>query len=323
MFMNKSIIHQSDIKDSEIHEPLAPAEQETKPETLTATPNQASPRPVPTEPQKTTNKVFIVAAVAVLIIAATVAAILLLNSSHSNKSDNSYSGQAIDNSSGAAENEPKNDAPENTNSDSDYESTDSAQDSSRTVVRQEIAYLGELECDYIDEKLRECTIPSERVLNRPQGINMKFVLVYPDSNGSFALSNNDANIGSISKNSANSYTVTISNPDDYNIEGLESLSSSAIFTFDKDVVSTGIGSYGNAIGEECAFFATSDGNVYYSRFKDLIKGQSAPKKAEGFSSVVAFMRGASLETQDGEHYFGGHMPYAIRSDGFVYGLTLE
>ena len=231
-----------------------------------------SPLSVTPKEQKSNKNLLIIGVVLLVLLVGLIAVLLLTQQkAPSPRHDENTQIQSDEETERGQENE----FIETNESDSENNST---QQNTTTTGSQNVAHLGELECEYRDGELYQCVIPPERVLNRPQNRNLKYTLVYPNDDGSFDLKTHSSGIGAISKTSNNTYTVTVSNPNSYIRGEINNPQSSVELTFDKEVISMGIGGYGNAQGEEHAFFVTSDGSVHYIKFEDIVKGQTTVKK---------------------------------------------
>ena len=276
-------------------------------------------------PQKSKKTVVVLAVILIAVIIGAIVYLILANSESSSVESRENQSQEQKNKT-ESNSEQKNDQSikENPETDSDQSASQTSETTSGPCT---IAYLGELEGEFADGKLYDCIIPNERVLNAPTSeYPLKFV-ARPDNNGKFELTTSGEYTGTITKNSNGSFTVTIANLESYNYSAnggkLDNPQASATFAFDQEVVSMGIGGYGQAVGEERAFFATGDGSVYYIGLREIVQGRTELKQFANMANVVAFVRGGLLEAPDGGHYIGGFMPYAVRSDGYVYELKGE
>lgn len=180
-----------------------------------------------------------------------------------------------------------------------------------TIEIRSISYLGELECYIANSNDDYCTIPPSKIVN-DSGNTVYHI--FPVNNPE-SLSSNQ--IGNIEKSGGN-YVITIQD-DIYPGAGDNRTTT---VSFEQNVRKYGIGGYGQAVGDECAFFVMEDGSIYFVKLEEIASNQAEVKKIDEVENAVTLMSGGTCTYVDNERGFGGcgHNTYAIRADGRAYTL---
>ena len=191
---------------------------------------------------------------------------------------------------------------------------DITDDTNAETTKKDTA-IGKLDC-VKDQKAGAdyCVLNSETVLNARKGVT--YTLTELTTDDSLASDFEKLAKITIDKDDAKKAEIRFDEKIVEQYYGEKGLNYKIYVSFSREIVSTKIAGFGQAVGDEYIFFIMKDGTVDMLRVYSMLKDKKYdPYVIKGTKDVTTILGGNSY-TEIG----GGHTNFAVRSDGKAYDL---
>ena len=175
--------------------------------------------------------------------------------------------------------------------------------------------VGKLDCVKDQKEGADyCKIDSANILNARSGIT--YTLTELTKDDSLASDFEKLAKITINKDDAKKAEIRFDEKVVEQYYGEKGLNYKIFVTFSREIVSTKIAGFGQAVGDEYVFFIMKDGTVDMLRVYSMLKDKKYdPRVISGVKDVTTILGGSSYS-----EIGGGHTNFAVRSDGKAYDL---
>ncbi len=223
-------------------------------------------------------------------------------------SDKGSSSNAINGSETSSSQDDQSEAPNKDSSNSTI--NDSETPTSATELKE--TPIGILNCRVLNSEIDYCIIPNEQVLNAEEG----YLYSLTEFTETITKNKYTTEAANIIVNEANRKEVSVTFRDT-SLTTYHNIAPDSSFTLSlpENIIKLKIVGFGHAPGNECIFFITESGNLWYIKYSDFANAAPTPQQLIEISDVIAIYDGGA------NHNGGWNDAYAVRSDKKVYRIN--